>query len=84
MQVESANDFEVPRVVSILCGALDRQIEHHLFPRWPTNRLREVAPEIKAICERHGVQYRTDTWPGMLRRVFTQLRRLAATPRPQS
>lgn len=77
MQVEAANDFEVPRVISILCGALDRQIEHHLFPRWPTNRLRQVAPEIKAICERHGVRYRTDTWRGTLRSVFGQLRRLA-------
>ncbi len=76
MQVEAANDFEVPKPISILCGALDRQIEHHLFPRWPPNRLREVAPEIKAICERHGVRYATDTWLGTLRKVFAQLRRL--------
>ncbi|MBZ0252469.1 MAG: fatty acid desaturase, partial [Candidatus Methylomirabilis sp.] len=43
MQVEAANNFEVPLPVSILCGALDRQIEHHLFPKFPTNRLREIA-----------------------------------------
>jgi linoleoyl-CoA desaturase len=78
MQVEAANDFEVPRLVSILCDALDRQIEHHLFPRWPTNRLRQIAPEIKAICDRHGIRYQTDTWRGALRRVFSELRRLAS------
>ena len=32
MQVEGSANFEVPLPVSILCGALDRQIEHHLFP----------------------------------------------------
>ena len=77
MQVEAANNFEVPLPVSILCGTLDRQIEHHLFPKWPTNRLREVSPEIRAICERHGVRYRTASWGTVLRGVFRQLKTLS-------
>jgi NADPH-dependent stearoyl-CoA 9-desaturase len=51
MQVAATNDFDVPLPVSILCGALDKQIEHHLFPKFPPNRLREIAPEVRAICE---------------------------------
>ena len=78
MQVEAARDVEVPKVVSILCGALDLQIEHHLFPRLPPNRLREIAPRVRAICEAHGVNYRSDTWPRTLRSVFGELRRLAS------
>ena len=35
MQVEATNNFEVSRPVSVLCGGLDRQIEHHLFPALP-------------------------------------------------
>jgi len=77
MQVEATNDFEVPLPMSILCGALDRQIEHHLFPRFPTNRLREVAPEVRAACEAHGVRYHTDSWPGTLRKVVRRLRQLS-------
>lgn len=77
MQVEAANDFEVPHAMSVLCGGLDKQIEHHLFPRWPPRRLRQVAPEIREICLRHGVRYSTGTWPKMLGRVFAQLRRLS-------
>lgn len=73
MQVESAQDFEVPLPVSQLCGALDRQIEHHLFPHFPTNRLREIAPEVRAICEAHGVRYRTGSWGGILRGVIRRL-----------
>lgn len=80
MQVRSANNFEVPPLLSILCGALDYQIEHHLFPKFPPNRLREIAPEIREICERHSVAYRTAGWGTMLRRVFARLRQLS---RPQ-
>ena len=77
MQVEASNDFEVPWLVSVFCGALDRQIEHHLFPRFPTQRLRQVAPEVRAICEAHGVTYRTDTWPRQLGRALKRIAKLS-------
>ena len=77
MQVEGSRDVEVPLPISILTGGLDRQIEHHLFPRMPPNRLREIAPRVRAICEEHGVHYRTDTWPKTLKSVLVELRRLA-------
>jgi linoleoyl-CoA desaturase len=77
MQVEAANDFEVPLPISMLCGALDRQIEHHLFPRFPTNRLREIAPEVRQACVDHGVEYRTDTWPRTLGKVVRRLWKLS-------
>lgn len=77
MQVEAANNFEVPHALSVLCGGLDKQIEHHLFPKWPPRRLRQVAPQIRSICDRHEVRYLTGSWPTMLSRVFAQLRRLS-------
>jgi fatty acid desaturase len=77
MQVEATNNFEVPLPVSILCGALDRQIEHHLFPRLPPNRLREVAPQVRAACEAHGVEYRTASWPVTLKKVFCRIMNLS-------
>lgn len=76
MQAEAANDFRVPYVFSVLCGGLDYQIEHHLFPKLPPERLREIAPEVQAACERHGVRYNVDTWFGTLRKAFTRLRKL--------
>lgn len=85
MQVEGSRDVEVPGLVSVLCGALDKQIEHHLFPRLPPNRLREIAPRVRAICRAHGVHYRSDSWPRTLSSVFRELTRLSS-PRamPQS
>jgi NADPH-dependent stearoyl-CoA 9-desaturase len=77
MQVEAANDFEVRLPVSILCGGLDLQIEHHLFPTLPPQRLREIAPEVRAICARYGVRYKTDTWGNTLRKAFRHIARLS-------
>jgi fatty acid desaturase len=77
MQVEASNDYEVSLPVSILCGALDRQIEHHLFPTLPPQRLREIAPEVRSICARHGVEYKTDTWGKTLHRAIAHIASLS-------
>lgn len=77
MQVEAANDFEVSLPVSILCGGLDRQIEHHLFPTLPPPRLREIAPRVRAICEKHGVAYKTGSWGQMLRKALGHVGQLS-------
>lgn len=73
MQVRAANNFDVPRPLSILCGALDLQIEHHLFPSLPSNRLREVSAEVRQACRDHGVPYRSASWPRTLGRVLKRL-----------
>jgi NADPH-dependent stearoyl-CoA 9-desaturase len=78
MQAEAAHDFVVPLPLSILCGGLDYQIEHHLFPRLPPNRLREIAPRVRAACEAHGVEYRSDSWPRALWKSLRALRKLAS------
>jgi linoleoyl-CoA desaturase len=77
MQVAATNNFEVTRVISILCGGLDRQIEHHLFPKLPPERLREVAPEVKAVCEKYGIPYRTASWGKTLRAALARMAELS-------
>jgi len=77
MQVEATNNYQVPWLVSLFCGALDKQIEHHLFPSLPTNRLREVAPEVRVVCAAHGVKYRQQSWPRMLWGSFKEIGRLS-------
>ena len=77
MQIEATNDYEVPRLVSVLCGGLDRQIEHHLFPTLPPERLREIAPEVRDICLRHGIDYRSESWGRTLRLALAQIGALA-------
>ena len=84
MQIEAARNFEVSRPVSILCGALDLQIEHHLFPRLPPNRLREIAPEVRRACTACGVTYQSDTWGRALAQVGQRLWRLSFPDRARA
>lgn len=77
MQLEETQNFEVPYALSVLCGGLDYQIEHHLFPKLPPERLREVAPEVRQIAEDHGLPYRTGSWPKVLRRALGRIWRLS-------
>jgi len=79
MQVEATHNYEVPWAISVLCGGLDRQIEHHLFPRLTPRRLRQIAPEVRTICEDHEVAYRTGSWRSVL---GGALRRSAKLARP--
>jgi linoleoyl-CoA desaturase len=74
MQEKATNDFEVCLLVSILCGGLDRQIEHHLFPSIPPDRLRKIAPEVLAVFDAYRVNYRTDTWWAPLKKALAHLR----------
>jgi len=62
MQVEATHDFHASPLVSRLCGALDYQIEHHLFPKLPPNRLREVASQVRKVCEEFGLPYHNQSW----------------------
>jgi NADPH-dependent stearoyl-CoA 9-desaturase len=41
---------------STSCG-LEHQTEHHLFPKMPHNRLKEMAPEVEQVCKDFGVPY---------------------------
>lgn len=77
MQVEASNDFDVPWPISVLCGGLDLQIEHHLFPHLPPNRLREITSEVQAVCEAHGVAYRKESWPRTLKKALGHIQTLS-------
>ncbi|GAA3965720.1 hypothetical protein GCM10022231_28130 [Gordonia caeni] len=41
----------------IFYGGLDTHVEHHLFPDLPPSMQRKIAPEVRAIAERHGLPY---------------------------
>lgn len=57
-------------------GGLQHHIEHHLFPRLPRHSLPKVRPYVKALCEKHGLPYRSDPFPkavwGLMRSLYQQ------------
>uniref|UniRef100_H0XY22 Cytochrome b5 heme-binding domain-containing protein n=1 Tax=Otolemur garnettii TaxID=30611 RepID=H0XY22_OTOGA len=38
-------------------GHLNFQIEHHLFPTMPRHNYHKVAPLVRSLCAKHGLQY---------------------------
>ena len=43
--------------VDLALGALNYQIEHHLFPNMPRPNLRRAQPVVRAFCHERGVPY---------------------------
>jgi linoleoyl-CoA desaturase len=77
MQVEAANNYDVSRPISVLCGGLDMQIEHHMFPKLPPHRLRQIAPAVEKVCKEHGVTYRKEKWGRTLVKALKKIARLS-------
>jgi len=77
MQVESSNNFTVRWPFDVLCGGLEHQIEHHLFPKLPPPRLRAVAPEVERVCREHGVRYRSEPWGRTLAKALGRIAKLS-------
>jgi len=44
-----------------LHGWLNYQIEHHLWPSLPLSQYQKLQPEVKALCEKHGIVYRQES-----------------------
>jgi fatty acid desaturase len=66
--IGSANFRTGGNVNDFMHGWLNYQIEHHMFADMSMLSYQRMAPEIKAICEKHGVPYVQEN-------VFTRLRK---------
>ncbi len=77
-QVRAAHNFTSPLVLQILSGTLNAQIEHHLFPKIPPNRLRQVRPKVKEVCDRFGAGYGEDTWWNTWKRAIGYLWKMSS------
>jgi len=51
-----------------LHGWLNYQIEHHLFPNLSLSQYQKLQPQVKALCEKHQIEYRQES-------VFTRLKK---------
>ncbi|GAA5065578.1 acyl-CoA desaturase [Nocardia callitridis] len=65
----------------IMSGNLSHQIEHHLFPDLPANRYPQIAPEVRALCEKYGLPYNTGSLGKQVGTVWKKIFKLAAPPR---
>ncbi len=61
----------------VMSGNLSFQIEHHLFPDLPARRYKEIAPQVREVCERYGLPYNTGSLSAQFGSVVRKIVRLA-------
>ncbi len=57
MQVITARNITAHPITDFIYGGLNYQIEHHLFPSLPRNKLREAQEVIRSFCQKHSISY---------------------------
>ena len=56
-QVLTSRNVRGSRVVDLVLGGLNYQIEHHLFPSMPRPNLRHAQPLVRAYCAELNLPY---------------------------
>jgi fatty acid desaturase len=85
-QLLGAANIEGSPLFHVISGNLGYQVEHHLYPDMPSTRYGEIAPRVKAICEKYELPYNTGPLFKQLATVQRTILRLAlpgGTPRPK-
>jgi fatty acid desaturase len=85
-QLLGAANIDGSPLFHVASGNLGYQVEHHLYPDMPSTRYAEIAPRVKAICERYELPYNTGPFLKQLGGVQRTILRLAfpgGKPRPK-
>lgn len=80
-QLTGSANFDGSPLLHLLSGHLSHQIEHHVFPDVPAHRYPEMAVEVRALCEKHGVPYNTGSFRSQIGSVAKKICRLALPTR---
>ncbi|BBU23882.1 fatty acid desaturase family protein [Mycobacterium xenopi] len=58
-QLLGSANFNAGPVMRFMSGNLCHQIEHHLYPDLPSNRLAEISLRVREVCDKYDLPYTT-------------------------
>jgi NADPH-dependent stearoyl-CoA 9-desaturase len=61
-QMLGSANFNAGPVLRFMSGNLCHQIEHHLYPDLPSNRLAEISVRVREVCEKYDLPYTTGSF----------------------
>jgi fatty acid desaturase len=61
-QMLGSANFENGPALRFMSGNLCHQIEHHLYPDLPSNRLHEISVRVRQLCEKYDLPYTTGSF----------------------
>ncbi len=85
-QLIGAANIDGSPAFHFMSGNLSFQVEHHLYPDLPSSRYAELAPRVKAICEKYDLPYNTGPFGkqfGMVQRTLVRLALPGGKTRPK-
>ncbi len=80
-QVLTTRNVKPGLITDFWYGGLNHQIEHHLFPMMPRNRLGKARIIIKAFCQQHDISYYETSTSRSYWEILSFLHRVAAPVR---
>ncbi len=76
-QMLGAANISGGKLLHLMTGNLSFQIEHHLFPDLPSNRYQEIAPKVRELFERYGLDYVDGPMPAQVASAWWKVIRLS-------
>jgi len=61
-QILGSANFDAGPAMRFMSGNLCHQIEHHLYPDLPSNRLHEISVRVRQICDKYDLPYTTGSF----------------------
>jgi linoleoyl-CoA desaturase len=61
-QMLGSANFEGGPALRFMSGNLCHQIEHHLYPDLPSNRLHEISFRVREVCDKYDLPYTTGSF----------------------
>ncbi len=61
-QMLGSANFDAGPAMRFMSGNLCHQIEHHLYPDLPSNRLHEISLRVRQLCDKYDLPYTTDSF----------------------
>ena len=83
-QVLTSRNIHAHPWTDFLYGGLNYQIEHHLFPSMPRNRLKQAQRLIQAFCQAHAISYHETSILRSFQEIILYLHQIGAPLRPLS
>ena len=77
-QVLTSRNVKAHPLTDFWYGGLNYQIEHHLFPSMPRNKLREAQKIVKAFCQERSIPYHETSMVQSYREILQYLHQVGA------
>jgi linoleoyl-CoA desaturase len=61
-QMLGSANFDAGPALAFMSGNLCYQIEHHIYPDMPSNRLAEISVRVREVCDKYDLPYTTGSF----------------------